>query len=121
MHRRSERQRNASRLWREHCRAPFPAGLRGTVLGGTDLVLLDADVAGCVSTWLGDRGTLDPGRTRILRRCVEELDRVLPELTGSAEIRYYERLRRLALLVLTAEEDVTGGTPGVPREGNGTR
>ncbi|SCF93947.1 hypothetical protein GA0115280_120052 [Streptomyces sp. Cmuel-A718b] len=39
-----------SHLWREHQQAPFPAGLRGAERADIDLVLLDADIAGCVST-----------------------------------------------------------------------
>ncbi|MFK0263804.1 hypothetical protein ACIQU1_21075 [Streptomyces angustmyceticus] len=63
------------------------------------MVLLDADTAGCVLTWLNNGGTLDPKRTRILQSCIEDLDRVVPEITEPAGTRYYQRLRRLALLV----------------------
>ncbi|MFC9228884.1 hypothetical protein ACFTZI_07925 [Streptomyces decoyicus] len=63
------------------------------------MVLLDADTAGCVLTWLNNGGTLDPRRTRVLRSCIEELDRVIPEITESAGIQYCQRLRQLALLV----------------------
>ncbi|MEU9487575.1 hypothetical protein AB0D83_28670 [Streptomyces decoyicus] len=63
------------------------------------MVLLDADTAGCVLTWLNNGGTLDPERTRILRCRIEDLDRVIPEITESAGIRYFQRLRQLALLV----------------------
>ncbi|MFC9238314.1 hypothetical protein ACFTZK_17920 [Streptomyces decoyicus] len=63
------------------------------------MVVLDADTAGCVVTWLNNGGTLAQGRSRILHRCIENLDRVIPEITDSAGIQYYQRLRRLALLV----------------------
>ena len=43
----------AWQLWDEHCRAPFPDRLRGMEIAGVDMVLLDADIAGCVTTWLG--------------------------------------------------------------------
>ncbi|MFE0421581.1 hypothetical protein [Streptomyces sp. NPDC058953] len=105
MNRSSERLRDAAALWDEQRRAPFPAGLRGVAFGDTDLVLLDADIAGCVLTWLNNDGVLDLWRIGILRGCVEDLDRVIPELTpltGPAGVRYYERLRRLALLTLSA-------------------
>ncbi|MEU6619735.1 hypothetical protein ABZ926_02925 [Streptomyces litmocidini] len=44
-------------------------------------------------------GPWDPERTRILQSCIEDLDRVVPQLTEPAGTQYYERLRRLALLV----------------------
>ncbi|MDT0457670.1 hypothetical protein RM550_18315 [Streptomyces sp. DSM 41527] len=99
MSRLSEQVRNAVPLWDEHLQAPFPAGLRGVESGGTDLVLLDAETAGCVLTWLNNGGTLDPERTRVLRSRIEDLDRVIPEIPDSAGIQYCQRLRRLALRV----------------------
>ncbi|MER7180160.1 hypothetical protein ABT404_11870 [Streptomyces hyaluromycini] len=60
--------------------------------------MLDADTAGCVLTWLNNGGTLDPERSRILQSRIEDLDRVIPEITDPAGIQYYQRLRRLALL-----------------------
>lgn len=98
----SEHVRNAARLWHEHLQAPFPASLRGAEFGGTDMVLLDADTAGCVLTWLNNGGALDPKRTRILQSCIEDLDRVIPQITEPAGTQYYERLRQLALLVSRA-------------------
>ncbi|MFI9207876.1 hypothetical protein ACIGW7_06995 [Streptomyces sp. NPDC053253] len=95
----SEQVQNAARLWHEHRCAPFPAGLRGAEFGGTDMVLLDADTAGCVLTWLNNGGALDPKRTRILRSCIEDLDRVIPQITEPAGAQYYDHLRQLALLV----------------------
>ncbi|MGY5134287.1 hypothetical protein ACWGJW_18050 [Streptomyces nigrescens] len=35
-----------ARLWQEHLDAKFPAGLRSAELDGSDLVMLDADIAG---------------------------------------------------------------------------
>jgi hypothetical protein len=51
-----------SQLWEHHLRDPFPARLRGEELAGVDMVMLDADVAGCVDTWLHGSGPLDRGR-----------------------------------------------------------
>jgi hypothetical protein len=45
-------------LWREHKLEAFPQGYRGKDVNGVDLVMLDADVAGCVDTFL-DRGNLN--------------------------------------------------------------
>jgi hypothetical protein len=104
-----ERVRDVARLWEEHRLAPFPAGLRGAELAGRDLVSLDADTAGCVFTWLGG-GALDPARGRVLRSCVEDLDRVIPAITDPVAVRYYQRLRQLAVLV-SATLQVPDETP----------
>ncbi|MFF7887757.1 hypothetical protein ACH40F_40765 [Streptomyces sp. NPDC020794] len=62
-------------------RADFPARLRGEELAGVDMVMLDADIAGCVVTWQGNQGSLDEDRHQILLSCVRDLDKVLPLLT----------------------------------------
>jgi hypothetical protein len=63
---------------------------------------MDADIAGCVATWLGDGGRLDAGRLSAMRNGVGHLARVLPLLTDEREARYVERLRQLAQLVVEA-------------------
>jgi len=88
-------------LWNEHLNAPFPRRLGGVEIAGVEMVLLDADIAGCVQTWLSNRGgRLDEQRKEILRSCLNEADRVLPLLQDGGEREYYERLRRLARLAL---------------------
>ncbi|MER5435254.1 hypothetical protein [Streptomyces sp. NPDC002588] len=86
---------SADVLFQEHLSALFPSALRGTEAAGVDLVLLDAHIAGCVSVWQNNGGTLDAERQRILHRCLADLERVLPLLTDAEGIRYFERLRRL--------------------------
>lgn len=89
----------AARRWRDHLRAAFPAGLRGAERAGVDMVLLDAYVAGCVSTWLNNGGALDTDRHRILRDCIADLDQVLPLLDEADGVHYFQHLRGLAQLV----------------------
>lgn len=50
---------SVQRLWDEHCDAPFPARLGGQEIAGVEMVMLDADIAGCVQTWLANKGQLD--------------------------------------------------------------
>ncbi|GAA1035854.1 hypothetical protein GCM10009557_44960 [Virgisporangium ochraceum] len=64
-------------MWQAHYGRWFPPFLRGARVGDIEVVLLDFDTAGCVSTWLSNGGHLDPERTRILATCVEELDTVV--------------------------------------------
>ncbi|WP_258017468.1 MULTISPECIES: hypothetical protein [Streptomyces] len=88
-----------SRLWEEHMRAPFPPHLRGREIDGEDLVLLDADIAGCVSSSLS--GSLDERRRRILLMCLAALEKVLPSIDDEGgAIGYYERLREMAALAV---------------------
>ncbi|MEU9286962.1 hypothetical protein AB0D57_20180 [Streptomyces sp. NPDC048275] len=99
MNKAAEHEAAAARLWQEHLHAPFPAGLHGADRAGIDMMLLDADIAGCVSTWLNHDGSLDRGRHRILRACLADLDQVLPFLNEAEDLAYYQRLRQLAHLV----------------------
>jgi hypothetical protein len=89
-----------ARLWQMHLEAPFPAALRGVQIDGIDMVMLDADTAGCVRTWLDHAGQpASQARTRTITTCLNNLDHVLPLLTNSADADYYRRLRDLAALI----------------------
>jgi hypothetical protein len=88
------------RLSDEHRGAPFPSRLRGEEIEGVDMVMLDADIAGCVDAWLGSRGQLDEQRRGWLQSCLDDLRRVLPALDDPEERAYYERLDALARLAL---------------------
>jgi hypothetical protein len=89
-------------MWEEHLRAPFPARLRGEDLAGVDMVMVDADIAGCVDTWLRSRFRLDQHRLSLLRDLRRDLDRVLPLLHEEQERLYYQRLHDMARLVAEA-------------------
>ncbi|MFC9434230.1 hypothetical protein [Nocardia sp. NPDC057030] len=93
----SERAAVLDRLWEEHLRANFPDRLRGAEPAGVEMVLLDAAIAGCVSTWQDNGGHLDDELLRILRKRIADLDQVLPLLTDTEELRYCWRLHRLAV------------------------
>ena len=87
-------------LWREHKLAAFPQDYRGKDLNGVDLVMLDADVAGCVDTFLS-RGNLNLFQTAVLGLCYRNLTYLIPMLSEEGKA-YYCRLERLAELVLKA-------------------
>lgn len=55
-----------------------------------DMVRLDVDTAGCTYTWINNGGALDPERRRILQTCVEDLDRVIPQISDPSGRRYYQ-------------------------------
>ncbi|MEV2211564.1 hypothetical protein AB0H86_08865 [Streptomyces sp. NPDC050997] len=86
-----------SRLWEEHMRAPFPPHMRGREIEGEDMVLLDADIAGCVSSSLS--GPLDEKRRTILLSRLAAVENVLPSIEDEGGvIEYYKRLRDMAAL-----------------------
>lgn len=87
-----------SDLWKEHLAAPFPNGFRAMDISGIDLVMLDADVAGCVDTFLS-RGKLNLYQTAILGLSYRNLSYVIP-IINDEEKEYFWRLERLAELVL---------------------
>jgi len=88
-------------LWQQHNAAALPDGCRGVGVEGTDLVMLDADTAGCVQTFLERSGQLDLYRVAILGLCYRELAVALRVLEGDAQ-EYFGRLEKLARLVLEA-------------------
>ena len=93
-------KRLIEKLWKEHLSAPFPNDYRGKDVRGIDCVMLDADVAGCVDTFVS-RGKLNLFQTAVLGLCYRELTFVMPDLNEEGKA-YYGRLERLAELVLKA-------------------
>ncbi|MFJ5680798.1 hypothetical protein [Streptomyces sp. NPDC093097] len=91
-----------SRLWQEFRATPFPARLRGVELAGQDMVLLDENLAGCVSTWVDNGGGLDAWRLGILGECLTVLEEALPQITDAEGLDYYRRLHHMSKLTLTA-------------------
>ena len=89
-----------SELWQEHLAAPFPPRLRGKDIDGIDFVMLDADIAGCVSSFLG-YGKLNLYQTAVLGISYQHASHVVSILKDE-EAAYYKRLERLAELVLIA-------------------
>ncbi|WP_369355634.1 hypothetical protein [Streptomyces sp. cg2] len=96
-----------SRLWQEFRVAAFPGRLRGVELAGEDIVLLDANLAGCVSTWVNNGGFLDAWRLGILRERLTILEEALPQITDTEGLDYYKRLHHMSKLALAATPDPT--------------
>lgn len=87
--------------WNNWSRLPFPAGVHEIEWDATDLINIDTFSAGCISTYVGNRGKLDQKRIDVLRGCTVDLDVVLPDLTG--DIRdYFSELLVLSQEVLKA-------------------
>jgi len=86
------------KLWKQHWDASFPDGLRDLEIDGVDLTLLDADIAGCISTFV-ERGNLNLFQTAALGLCYKNAFSVSSRLNKEGS-EYFSRLERLAELVL---------------------
>jgi len=86
-------------LWEQHLQAGFRAECRARDVDGIDVVMLDADIAGCVDTFLSRKRPLDPWRIAILGARYRDARYVLAHLEPQAR-QYFERLERLAGAVL---------------------
>jgi len=93
-------QPSISDLWQRHLAAPFRKGFRGRDLNGIDFVMLDANIAGCVQTFL-ERGKLNLFQTATLGLSYRDVSFVVPTL-NEQDAEYFWRLERLAKLVLRA-------------------
>jgi hypothetical protein len=92
-------RKQVEELWLVHLATKFPKGYGGEEIERIDLALLDATVAGCISTYLKRKRTLDKHRLAILGRCYHNLAVVIRHLEGEAQ-QYFVRLETLADLVL---------------------
>ncbi len=94
-------------LWDVHLASKFPHGYGGEVIEGIDLVLLDSDVAGCVTTFIENDGRLDIWRAAILGLCYRDLNIVTNRLSGEAKERFslLETLSGLVLKDIIAVEN----------------
>jgi hypothetical protein len=92
--------KNINELWKEHLEAKFPEEFSGKDINGIDFVMLDANVAGCVSAFV-DKGNLNLFQTATLGLCYHSASFMLPILNEEGT-EYFWRLERLAELVLKA-------------------
>jgi hypothetical protein len=95
-----ERWADVRRLWEEKQAAAFP-DCRGEEVDGVDLVLVDADLAGCVMHFLGNQFRGDDFQRGILRQIAADLDRIVPKMSGEVA-QYFEREALLAHASLRA-------------------
>jgi hypothetical protein len=84
-----------ARLWADHLAAPFPDAFRdGREFADVDMVLLDANIAGCISTAM--KKPLEDKHLRALRGELELFPAVLPLVDDDEGLAHLTRLRTLA-------------------------
>lgn len=89
------------RGYAEHQAARYPPG-HYREIGDHALVLIDADIAGCVSTFLGRGGNPGLWRTAALGLCYGAVLEILPALSDAEGLAYFGRLAELARRTLLA-------------------
>lgn len=87
------------KLWSQFRKLPFPRDVAGEEIDGIDLVSIETFLAGCISTFLGSAKTLDLERTRILKKCMEDLEQILPKLSTENQ-NYFTQLHHIGNLVI---------------------
>jgi hypothetical protein len=87
-----------AKLYNEHLTTSFP-NRRGDEIVGIDLVLIDSNTAGLISSYINSRGHLSADDRRILNHCYSDLKTVVKELSG-ADKQYFDRLQNIAGLVI---------------------
>ena len=90
-------------LWQQHTSSPFPRGYGERKINGIDLPFLDAEMGGSIRMYISSGGQLDTRRVKGLRDRLIELNTILL-LMDPEESLYFDRLRRLATLVLQEVE-----------------
>jgi hypothetical protein len=94
------RLRYAQTLWEAHVRRPVPAEAGDESAHGHDLVALDADTAGYISTALGSRGANEHIWRPGLRQCIKELRSAASSTAGDVH-DYYTALLEVAEAVVS--------------------
>jgi hypothetical protein len=85
--------------WKAFYGRKFPTGCAGKEIHGIELAMLDSTAAGCIDTFVSNRGKLDNQRLDILRVCETELGIVVHNLTGDAR-DYFRHLHLLTKEIL---------------------
>jgi hypothetical protein len=86
-------------VWKQHSSAPFPKGYGNKKINGIDLPFLEAEIGGSIRMYVSSGGQLDSRRIRSLQEHLIELNTIIL-LMEREELAYFDRLRRLATLVL---------------------
>jgi hypothetical protein len=93
-------------LYEQHRKLRYPNGQRGVEVAGVELVLIDADASGCVSSWLESNGELSERTLWCASHCLDELRKVVPVFADPQSehyrpyaAHYYGRLLRMVRLI----------------------
>ncbi len=87
-------------LREEHQNEPWPGRLNLLQVAGVDLVSLDTRLEGCTYTWVANGGSLHERGMGTVKLILGQLETVLPELTEDHSPHIWQRLHRIAQLIV---------------------
>jgi hypothetical protein len=94
-------------LWQQHSSAAFPKGYSDKEINGVNLSLLDAEIGGCIRLYILNDGKIDRQQVKVLRDRLIDLNAILL-LMEHEDLIYFDRLRKMANLVLQEVEKIVG-------------
>ncbi len=92
-------------LWQQHSSAAFPEGYGEKEINRINLSLLDAEMAGCIRLYIHNDGKINPQQVKILQNRLIDLNAIIL-LMERDELIYFDRLRKMANLVLQEVEKI---------------
>ncbi|MBB4939014.1 hypothetical protein FHR32_003319 [Streptosporangium album] len=88
-------------LFAEQRGLTYPDDLISVEIYGHSMLLIDSDMAGCVTSYVGHkRGVLDADQLRIVRECARDLGALVPRLRRREGRTYAARWLRIAELIM---------------------
>ena len=94
------------KLWNEQVSKKFPSSSRGFEVEGADLVLVDSIAAGCIDTFVKNKGRLDANRKNYLIGCNEVLEKAVAVLSGDTK-EYFSKLLTISIMIVNSfEQDI---------------
>jgi hypothetical protein len=94
-------------LWQQHSSASFPKGYAEKEINRINLSLMDAEIAGCIRRYILNDGKIVSQQVKVLRDRLIDLNAIIL-LMDHDELIYFDRLRKMADLVLQEVEKVIG-------------
>ncbi|MGI5485323.1 hypothetical protein [Microtetraspora malaysiensis] len=89
-------------LFAEQRGLTYPDDLITVEIYGYPMLLIDSDMAGCVTSYVGHaRGALDADQLRIVRECARDLRALVPRLRRREGRVYAVRWLRIAELIMS--------------------
>jgi hypothetical protein len=92
-------------LWQQHSSAAFPKGYGEKEINHINLSLLDAELAGCIRLYIHNASKINPQQVKILQKRLIDLNSIIL-LMDRDELIYFDRLRKMANLVLQDVEKI---------------
>ncbi len=92
-------------VWQQHSSATFPQDYGEKEINHINLSLLDAEMAGCIRLYIHNDGKINPQQVKILQNRLIDLNAIIL-LMERDELIYFDRLRKMANLVLQEVEKI---------------